>query len=127
MERKGGLKVDPAVADFQRRAAVNSAALTKKQRRDRKRVAVRYDLSDIEVKAAIEGVAAEVGTTASQVGEFGLMVFLAMWEAEGEDGALHRAVYACIEPSRSMRFEFNVNLERAGELARSIIERIVKK
>ena len=72
-ERKGGIHVDPAVAEWQQGAAPNVAALTKKERRDRQRVRVKADLP-VEVKTAVERVAGEAETSESQ-----LVAFLVAW------------------------------------------------
>ena len=70
--RVGGLakaKVDPAVADWLKDAQTNKAALTKKQKRDMKRVRVKYDL-DPKLKTLIEAKAKRVGTSAAQLASF---------------------------------------------------------
>lgn len=107
-QRQGGLRIDPAVAAFQQKAAVNTAALTSKQRRDRKRVRVMYDLAP-EVKGAIEKIAEEQKTSASQAA-----ALLLTWAAVryfGGNGAAQELKDAFLdgrEPSRTPRFEFNV-------------------
>ncbi len=55
--RVGGLgKLDPAVVEFQKRAAQNPQTVTRKQRQDRKRVRVNFDVP-LELKAALEKIA----------------------------------------------------------------------
>ncbi len=108
MQRRGGLQLDPAVVAFQKKAATNTAALTQKQRRERKRVRVMYDLAP-EVKAAIASIAAEQGTSASQAA-----ALLLTWAAAEYRGAgagartLKDAFHAGRKPARTPRFEWNV-------------------
>ena len=64
--RVGGLAVDPAIRDWQRSAAENTAALTKKQRQDRKRTTAKYDVPSW-LKDAVAEVAQENETSASQM------------------------------------------------------------
>ncbi len=105
--RVGGLKaIDPAVAEWQKTAATNPAALTKKQRQDRQRVRVKYDLPP-ELKDWIEAVAKETGTSASQLAAFLLTWAMGHW---GEETGLREAVEESKEPSRSMRFQWNLRL-----------------
>ncbi len=107
-ERKGGLRVDPAVAAFQKNAATNTAALTAKQRRDRKRVRVMYDLAP-EVKGAIERIADEQDTSASQAAAL-LLAWAAgrYFEGNGVAKELREAFHDGREPARTPRFEWNV-------------------
>lgn len=109
-ERVGGLKVDPAVLDWQRSAATNAAALTKKQRQDRKRVRVKYDVSE-ELKRRIEEAAKAEGTSASQLAAFLLEWVMGQYEDEGSEvGAeLRELVDGAKVPSRSMRIEWNLD------------------
>jgi len=107
------MRLDPAVIEFQKKAATNTAALTAKQRRERKRVRVMYDLSP-EVKKAIEDVAQEQGTSASQAA-----AMLLTWAAAEYFGGgaatrtLKNAFYEGQEPARTPRFEWNVEPSEA--------------
>ena len=67
--RAGGLGIDPAVTAWQADAATNIAALTAKQRKDRERVRVKYDLTP-QLKAAVEDGAKAEHTSASQLAAF---------------------------------------------------------
>ncbi len=107
--RIGGLRqVDPAVRAFQQKAAVNPGALTAKQRRDRKRVRVMYDM-DPEVKEAVEAIAEEQGTSASQAA-----ALLLAWAACGYYGeaaeTLKMAFYEGRARARTPRFEWNIEV-----------------
>lgn len=105
--RVGGLKLDPAVLAWQKRAAENKSALTQKQKKDRQRVRVKYDLEP-ELKSRIEQAAAAEGTSASQFAAFLLDWVMARWQAEGPDDELHELVYQAKTPSRSLRFEWDL-------------------
>ena len=69
----GGVRVDPTVAAFQRGAATNVAALSRKQLADRARVRVKADLP-VEVKQAVAAEAERLETSESQV-----VAFLLAW------------------------------------------------
>jgi hypothetical protein len=107
-KRQGGLRVDPAVAAFQRKAATNAAALSGKQKRDRKRVRVKYDL-DPAIKAAVEQIAGveHEDTSASQVAQ----VLLAYGvRAYFQERALRDAFYENHWEARTPRFTWNVDV-----------------
>jgi hypothetical protein len=107
--RRGGLKRDPAVEQWQRTAAENSATLTAKERRDRARCRAAYDVPP-RVRAAVKRIAEEEMTSASQAA----MVLLA-WAIRAygaEDEELLNAFYLGREPSDSLRFEYNLELTR---------------
>lgn len=107
--RVGGLgkvQVDPAVASMLREAEINRAALTKKQRADRKRIRVIYDLTP-ELKAAIEAEAKRQGTSASQLAAF-LLAF-AVREARAGNEEISTALRDGKTPSRTMKFEWNLD------------------
>ena len=109
--RQGGLKIDPAVRAFQERAAENPAALSKKQKKDRQRVRVKYDLPPA-LKAAIEEAAAEERTSASQLAAFVLGWAMGKWaDEESEVGKeLRGLVFEAKRPSKSMRFDWNLEV-----------------
>jgi len=117
----GGLRVDPAVQDWQRSAATNRAALTKKQRKDRERVRVKYDVP-AELKQRIEDAAASERTSSSQLAAF--LLQWAMEQYEDQDSAtgaaLREMVFDAKEMSRSLRFEWNLNMDfNAGAQSRN--------
>ncbi len=108
--RTGGLKLDPEVVAWQKQAAENPSTLTKKQKKDRVRVRVKYDLPK-EVKEQIETVAKEEGTSASQLAAYLLVWAMEIWADEkGAGKALRQQVFESKEPSRSMRFAWNLRL-----------------
>lgn len=105
-ERRGGLQgVDPAVQQFMRGAATNPAALTPKQRRDRKRLRTIFDIEP-ELKAAIEHIADQESTSASQVAAM-LMAYAARSYAVGND-AIRAAFHQDRTPARTPRFEWMI-------------------
>lgn len=107
-QRIGGLakaNVDPAVADWLKDAQTNKAALTKKQKSDRKRVRVIYDLTP-ELKAAIETEAKRQGTSASQLAAF-LLTF-AVREARSGNAEIKEALLDGKRPSKTMKFDWNL-------------------
>jgi len=111
-ERRGGLQLDPAVEEWRAEAADNPARLTKKQREDRARTRVRYDVP-AWLKAAVEDVAAGQETSASQAAALLLAWSLKLYR--DRDPALLDAFFDNRKPSRTLRFEYNVNIPRAIE------------
>jgi len=110
--RVGGLNVDPAVRDWQRSAAENAAALTKKQRKDRQRTTAKYDLPKWLKEAIIEA-AQKTETSASQMAAFlmawGLRLYLR------RDVEMVDAIWMNKEKSATLRFESNLNIPREVE------------
>jgi len=111
-KRVGGLRADPEVLAWQQAAAVNTAALTKKERADRKRVRVKYDVS-ADLKARVEKAAKGEGTSASQLAAFLLEWLMGHYEDEGSEvGAeLRELVDKAKVASRSMRIEWNLDAD----------------
>ncbi len=108
-ERVGGLKkanIDPAVADWLKDAQTNKAALTKKQKSDRKRVRVIYDLSP-DLKQAIEVEAKRQGTSASQLAAF--LLAYAVKGVRSGNAEIKAALGEGKSPSRTMKFDFNLD------------------
>lgn len=101
--------VDPGVADVLKKARENRAALSKKQRKDRQRIRLRYDVPEL-LKREIEEEAAhhDVGTSASQLGA----LFLAYALKELRDGneELMEAIEAGRSPSRTLQFEWDIEI-----------------
>jgi len=105
LQRAGGLKLDPAVAAWQKQAATNTAALTKKQRADRVRVRVKYDL-DQKLKDVIEAEAKKADTSASQMAAF--LLSYAVYQLK-HDPSIRAAISESTSPSSTMRFGFNLD------------------
>jgi hypothetical protein len=103
LQRAGGLKLDPAVAQWQKKAMTNMGAQTRKQRSDRVRVRVKYDLAP-ELKGCIEAEAKRVHTSASQMAAF----LLAYAVHHLGDEELATALQGGTSPSSTMKFEFNL-------------------
>ena len=104
-ERKGGLRIDPSVREWLTDAAENPAALTAKQRRDRKRAKATYDLPR-DIQEAVRRVAREEDTSASQVVEM-LLAFALNAYIRGEE-SLRGAFWDGKTPARTPRFSWNV-------------------
>lgn len=104
-ERKGGLRLDPAVVEWQQDAAPNVAALSKKERRDQERIRVKADLPP-EVKRAVTAEAARQETSESQV-----VAFLVAWGLkclrEG-DRELLEAIEQSKAWARALRFKHDL-------------------
>lgn len=114
--RIGGLGqvVDPAVADWQERAALNAASLTAKQRKDRERVVAKYDLPDW-LKSQVEAEALEEETSASQLAAF--LIAWALRDLRQKDKQIVDALFEAKRPSRSLRFGSLVEIPREVERA----------
>ncbi len=108
-QRVGGLRLDPAVVEWQQTAARNMAALTKKQRRDRQRVRIRYDVPPW-LKTAVEAVARELDTSDSQAGAFFLAWGLAAYR-RGDPELLEALENAKEANHRSPRFVYDLRIE----------------
>lgn len=105
-ERKGGVRIDPAVTQWQDAAALNVASLTAKQRKDRERVRVKYDLAP-ELKAAVELGAEREATSASQ-----FAAFLLAWgvrEYHAGNAEMRSALDDGKTPSRTPHFAKNLD------------------
>ena len=102
--RIGGLGLDPAVAEWRKRAAENKAALTKKQRRDRARSRAHYDLS-AELQQALQDVAKQEDTSISQVVE--MFLWYALHHYRRGSVELKDAFNDGRRPARTPRFSWN--------------------
>jgi hypothetical protein len=108
--RVGGVRVDPAVAAFQRGAATNVAALSRKQLADRARVRVKADLP-VAVKQAVAAEAARLETSESQV-----VAFLLAWslhELHAGNAELVEALETARVYSRALRFIYDLQIPGA--------------
>lgn len=106
-KRQGGLQIDPAVAQWQEEAAQNLAALSKKQRRDRDRVRVKYDVLP-EMKTAIEAEAKQIDTSASQFAAFLLAWALREYAAGNVD--LRQGLRDAKMTARTLKFAYNLTI-----------------
>lgn len=104
--RKGGIGIDPATAAWQETAAPNLAAMSAKQRKDRERVRVKYDL-DPALKAAIETAGRAEGTSASQLAAF--LLAWAMKEYHAGNAELRSALDAGKADARTPRVAYNLD------------------
>lgn len=104
LTRSGGLKLDPAVAAWQKAAATNTAAMTKKQKADRVRVRVKYDLAPA-LKSIIHDQAKRVHTSDSQMAAF----LLAYAVHHLDDVEFKDALANGTSPSSTMKFDFNLD------------------
>ena len=103
--RVGGMRVDPAVAAFQRGAATNMAALSRKQLADRARVRVKADLP-VAVKQAVAAEAARLETSESQVVAF--LLAWALYELHAGNPELVDALETARVYSRALRFLYDL-------------------
>lgn len=108
--RVGGVRVDPAVEAFQRGAATNMAALSRKQLADRARVRVKADLP-VEVKQAVAAEAERLETSESQVVAF--LLAWALHELHAGNAELVKALETARVYSRALRFLFNYEIPDA--------------
>jgi hypothetical protein len=106
-KRVGGVRVDPGVAEWQRSAATNLAALSRKQLADRARVRVKADLL-VEVKQAVAAEAERLETSESQVVAF--LLAWALHELRTGNTELVEALETARAYSRALRFLFNLEI-----------------
>ena len=96
-------------------AVANKAALTAKQKRDRQRTRVRYDIAPT-VKAAVEQIAKKEDTSASQIGEvllvYGLLAYLRKDDELMQAMSMHTR-----KRSRTPRFYWDMELPQTWLLA----------
>lgn len=112
-QRKGGLRQDPEVEQWLATAADNPASLTKKQRQDRQRVRVRYDVPQW-LKDAIHKIAQDNTTSDSQAGA--LLLAYAVRKYFDNDTELVDAFFANCEPSNTLRFDTNIAIPHQFEV-----------
>ena len=110
--RVGGanlLRNDPDAENWVREAAENPAALSKKQKRDRARIRVKYDL-DPALKIAIEKIANadHEDTSASQAAA--LLLAWAVQAYSAGDAQLHETFQTQKMPSRTPKFAWNIEI-----------------
>ena len=106
-ERKGGLRVDPAVAEWQKTAAPNVAADTRKQARDRERVRVKADFP-VELKTAVSGEADRLETSDSQLVAF--LVAYGLKKLTDGDPTLVEALEGGRVWAKALRFRYDLTI-----------------
>ncbi len=103
----GGQRLDPAIKQVLKTAVENKAALTAKQRRDRKRQRASYDITS-SIQGAIQYLAKKEDTSASQIVEmllsFGLQAYV-----NGDVGLLS-ALMDSKSPAHTLRFSWNLSI-----------------
>ena len=102
----GGQRLDPAIKEVLSNAVENKAALTAKQRRDRKRAKVTYDVAP-PIQQAVESVAKKEDTSSSQIAA--LFLAFALQAYASKDEALLTALDAKVR-ARTPRFSWNLHL-----------------
>ena len=115
-QRKKYSGLDPAVAGYLKKDAVeNKAALTPKQKRDRKRKRVMYDI-DPTVKEVVQLLAKREDTSASQLVEllivYGIRAYLRGDSELQEALALETRTHA-----NTLRFNWNLHIPEEWLLA----------
>lgn len=107
----------PPSADIENRdwlstAAVNTGALTAKQRYDLKRVRAYYDLHAQEIDDAVAAIAAEIGTSKSQIASF--LIAYGLHRFITDDGErIGNTLVDGRNPARTLRYEWDVELPAA--------------
>ena len=112
--RVGGLRVDPDTKAWMDDAAENTAALTKKQKKDRRRVRLRIDCERYPwLKEAVEAAAYHHSTSASQMAAFLLAWGLRLWEQS--DSELTDELLSHLRESKTLRFDRNLDIPQSVE------------
>ncbi len=106
--RKGGLQgLDPAVQAWRKEAADNPAALTRKQKLDRKRTRVRYDVPQY-LKDAVAEQAERISTSQSQMGAF--LLAWALHQLIRGDEEITSALWRSREPVSVLQFDYDIKI-----------------
>jgi hypothetical protein len=110
--RKGGLTggMDPGVAAWQRGAATNEAALSRRQRYDRERVRVRVDAPQA-VAAGLEREAATWETSQTQLGAF--LLAWSLHQLHSGNALLEAAVTAGRVWSKAINVKYDMVIPEA--------------
>jgi len=103
----GGQRLDPAIKEVLKNAVENKAALTAKQRRDRKRERASYDL-DPFVQKALQYVAKKEDTSVSQIA--GLLLAFGLREYVNSNVDLDSALMDGKTPAHTLRFSWNLGI-----------------
>ncbi len=120
-----GQRLDPSIKQLMKTAVKNKAALTAKQRRDRKRKRATYDV-DPAIHQALQRIAKHEDTSASQVAEFLIAVGLLEY-AKGNDDLLS-ALLDGRSLAHTMRFSWNLSIPEAWlQIIKNIQKQEAKK
>lgn len=112
-QRQGGLRADPEVEQWLATAADNPSALTRKQKLDRQRIRVRYDVP-AWLKAAVSKIARDQTTSDSQAGA--LLLAYAVKQYFGNDTELVDAFFSNRSPSNTLRFDTDIAIPAQFEV-----------
>ncbi len=107
-KRKGGLRLDPSVVQFQQQAASNKAAQTPRQRYDAARTRVRADVPEW-LRDELDAIAEELSTSRTQLGAF-LWAWAATRYREG-DADLEEILHTSMANSRSINVDVDLDLD----------------
>jgi hypothetical protein len=111
--RKGGLQgLDPAVQQWRDEAAENTAALTQKQRQDRERTRIRYDVEQW-LKQAVAAEANRISTSQSQLGTF-LLAYSLHLLITGDDD-IREAIWRNKQEVNLLQFDYNLAIPKPIE------------
>jgi hypothetical protein len=112
-KRHGGLKrttgIDPAVQKWREDAATNPAALSAKQRRERQRVRVNFDIPE-DLKAALTHISDRDQEDTSLSQAAALLLGWAMKEYLEGNQEIHTAFREAKSPARTPKFAWNLDM-----------------
>jgi len=117
-KRKGGLRLDPSVVEFQQRAAPNRAAQTNRQKYDAARTRVRADVPEW-LRDELDAVADNLGTSRTQLGAFLWAWAVTRWR-EG-DADLDEVLHDSMANSRSINVDVDLGLDQLIERHQSAV------
>ena len=108
--RRGGLRgLDPAIVEFKRRAASNTAARTSRQKYDATRIRIRADAPEW-VRDELDAVAGEVNTSRTQLSAFLWAWALTRFREGDED--LDEILHSSMIESRSINVAIDLKLDQ---------------
>lgn len=108
-KRKGGLRLDPAVIQFQQQAASNKAAQTARQKYDAARTRVRADVPEW-LKDELDAIADELSTSRTQLGA--LLWTWAVTRYREADADLEDVLHTAMVNSRSINVDVDLEIDR---------------
>lgn len=111
-DRRGGIRVDPAIQRLMDDAASNRATRTPRQLRDAERVRLRLDVPSA-VKTRLAARAAEYHVSMSNLGA--ALLWYALLSSDDPTHPIHAALDAASTIARSLRHECAIDLAKFAE------------